>query len=170
MSLIYVERLIKETNGRVCPTPQTWKSILFACMVLASKVWDDLSMWNIDFANVSLSSNTKSQFTLKKINELEFSVLACLNFSVKVSASEYAKYYYYIREMLAKSGLMERADSPSKKQGTQFVETLKNQFPQIVRPDRNRARSFDLNCLTPQKEHVGPDSVCLEQLLISLKR
>lgn len=170
MSLIYVERLIKETNGRVSPTPQTWKSILFSCMVLASKVWDDLSMWNVDFANVSMCSNSKSQFSLKRINELEFSVLTCLNFSVKVNASEYAKYYYYIREMITKSGLMEHANSPSKKKETKALESLKNQSPPILRPERNRAKSFDLNSLTPQKEQVGPDSVCLEQLLISLKR
>jgi len=44
MSLIYVERLIKTTN--ICPGPENWRSILFSCMVLASKVWDDLSMWN----------------------------------------------------------------------------------------------------------------------------
>jgi hypothetical protein len=44
MSLIYVERLIKETNGAVMPTPDTWGSVVFSCMILASKVWDDLSM------------------------------------------------------------------------------------------------------------------------------
>lgn len=173
MSLIYVERLVKETNGRVAPTPDTWESILFSCMVLASKVWDDLSMWNVDFSNVSMSSSSKSKFSLKRINQLEFSVLACLNFNVKVKASEYAKYYYYIREMLTKSGLIEHTDSPRNKQEMQFLDRLKNQTTStsiLVRPDRNRARSFDLNCLGPQKEQVGPDSVCLEQLLISLKR
>lgn len=43
-SLIYVERLIKDTNGALTPDPENWHSVLFACMVLASKVWDDLSM------------------------------------------------------------------------------------------------------------------------------
>lgn len=170
MSLIYVERLIKETDGRVAPMPETWESILFSCMVLASKVWDDLSMWNVDFSNVSMSSSSKSQFSLKRINQLEFAVLACLNFNVKVKASEYAKYYYYIREMLTKSGLIEHADSPLKKQEMSFLGSPKNQTTPIARPERNRARSFDLNCLGPQKEQIGPDSVCLEQLLISLNR
>ena len=35
MSLIYVERLIKETNGVVTPGPENWASILFSCMILA---------------------------------------------------------------------------------------------------------------------------------------
>jgi hypothetical protein len=170
MSLIYVERLIKETNGRVSPLPETWESILFSCMVLASKVWDDYSMWNVDFSNVSMTNHSKSQFNLKRINELEFSVLSCLNFNVKVTASEYAKYYYYIRDMLAKSGLTEHADSPLKKQQSKLKNNPSDRSSPIVRPDRNRAQSFDLHCLGPQKEHVGPDSVCLEQLLISMKR
>jgi hypothetical protein len=42
MSLIYVERLIKETNGALAPTLENWRSVLFSCMILASKVWDDL--------------------------------------------------------------------------------------------------------------------------------
>jgi len=37
-SLIYVERLIKLTNGILVPSPQNWKSLLFSCMALASKV------------------------------------------------------------------------------------------------------------------------------------
>jgi hypothetical protein len=37
MSLIYVERLIKETNGGVQPHPNNWHSVLFSCMILASK-------------------------------------------------------------------------------------------------------------------------------------
>ena len=49
MSLIYVERLIKTTQGKLRPRPNNWQSLLFSCMVLASKVWDDLSMWNADF-------------------------------------------------------------------------------------------------------------------------
>ena len=44
MSLIYIERLIKRTDGSIRPTPLNWRSMLFGCMILASKVWDDLSM------------------------------------------------------------------------------------------------------------------------------
>lgn len=43
MSLIYVERLIKCTVGKLRPGASNWRSILFSCMLLASKVWDDLS-------------------------------------------------------------------------------------------------------------------------------
>ena len=107
MSLIYVERLIKLTNGAVMPTPNNWASVVFSCMVLASKVWDDLSMWNIDFSNVSVNSGVLSPFSLKRINELELAVLACLNFAVAIPGSEYAKYYYLLRSMMIRGGLLD---------------------------------------------------------------
>jgi hypothetical protein len=44
MSLIYAERLIKDTDGGLRPRPSNWRSLLFSCMILSSKVWDDLSM------------------------------------------------------------------------------------------------------------------------------
>ena len=99
MSLIYVERLMKETNGGVRPNAKNWKSVLFASMIMSSKVWDDLSMWNSDFSKICRS------FTLQRVNELEMAMLSALNYIVKVPASEYAKYYFLLRSMLIKSGL-----------------------------------------------------------------
>eukprot|EP00522_Entomoneis_paludosa_P005667 CAMPEP_0172455718 /NCGR_PEP_ID=MMETSP1065-20121228/12209_1 /TAXON_ID=265537 /ORGANISM="Amphiprora paludosa, Strain CCMP125" /LENGTH=950 /DNA_ID=CAMNT_0013208187 /DNA_START=298 /DNA_END=3150 /DNA_ORIENTATION=- len=102
MSLIYVERLIKNTRGNLRPRATNWRSVLFSCMVLASKVWDDLSMWNGDFSQTCPAGVT---FTLQRINELELAVLDALEYIVKVPASEYAKYYFLLRSMLIKSGL-----------------------------------------------------------------
>jgi hypothetical protein len=99
LSLIYVERLIKCTEGVLMPSPDNWQSILFSCMVLASKVWDDLSMWNVDFSNVSGNVH----FGLQRINELERAVLKCLNYAVVIPASEYAKYYYLLRNLMIRS-------------------------------------------------------------------
>jgi len=102
MSLIYVERLVKITNGDLRPRASNWRSLLFSCMVLSSKVWDDLSMWNADF---SQSCPPGVSFPLQRINELELAILNVLSFQVKVPASEYAKYYFLLRSMLIKSGL-----------------------------------------------------------------
>jgi len=102
MSLIYVEQLIKKTSGRLRPRASNWRSLLFSCMVLSSKVWDDLSMWNGDF---SQSCPQGVVFSLQRINQLELAVLNTLHFKVKVPASEYAKYYFLLRSMLIKSGL-----------------------------------------------------------------
>jgi Cyclin, N-terminal domain len=102
MSLIYVERLIKQTNGSLRPRTSNWRSVLFSCMVLASKVWDDLSMWNADFSQTCPAG---VEFSLARINELEIAVLNALEYKTKVVASEYAKYYFLLRSMLIKSGL-----------------------------------------------------------------
>lgn len=102
ISLIYVERLIKATNGSLRPRACNWRSVLFSCMVLASKVWDDLSMWNSDFTNMCPPG---MELTLKRVNDLEVAVLGALNYRVKVPASEYAKYYFLLRSLLLKSGL-----------------------------------------------------------------
>jgi hypothetical protein len=87
-------------------------------MVLASKVWDDLSMWNIDFSNVSAHIQGLSSFTLSRINELEVALLTSLSFNVKVPASEYAKYYFLIRTMLLRSGLLPDEGAVAAKKST----------------------------------------------------
>ena len=66
---------------------------------MASKVWDDLSMWNGDFSHVAPS------FTLPRINALEVAVLQVLGFVIKVSAGEYAKYYFLLRSTMCKLGV-----------------------------------------------------------------
>jgi len=102
ISLIYIERVIKLTNAKLAPQPANWRSVLFSCMVLASKVWDDLSMWNCDFSKIVPSGVT---FSLARTNELEIALLRALKYKVKVNSSEYAKYYFLLRGMLCKSGL-----------------------------------------------------------------
>lgn len=103
MSLIYIEKLIKTTQGHLRPRLNNWRSLLFSSMILSSKVWDDLSMWNVDFTQVCPPNGV--EFNLQRVNELELAMLNCFNFKVKVSASEYAKYYFLLRSMLIKSGL-----------------------------------------------------------------
>jgi hypothetical protein len=97
IALIYCERLVKHTKGRLCIRFDNWRPILFTCMIMASKVWviyevftllidhinniiqmlqDDLSMWNVDFSNVCPS------FDLPRVNELEFAMLDALNYEV----------------------------------------------------------------------------------------
>jgi len=107
MSLIYMERLTKETNGVVQVRPNNWKSLVFSTMIMASKVWDDLSMWNVDFSQVCPS------FNLRRINELELAVLEFLEYSVKVSASDYAKYYFHLRSYSVRLRLTHDLDSLS---------------------------------------------------------
>jgi len=126
ISLIYIERLIKMTDGKLTPQPTNWRSILFSCMVLSSKVWDDLSMWNCDFSKIGPLGVT---FSLSRTNELEIALLRALEYKVKVNASEYAKYYFLLRGMLCRSGLASDDLSklqPLKKRGSGVTTTTAN--------------------------------------------
>jgi Cyclin, N-terminal domain len=203
MSLIYVERLIKETNGALTPSPSNWKSILFSCMVLSSKVWDDLSMFNLDFSNVSMavsssrsaagsapaapapssSSSSLSSFSLQRTNALEVALLQTLNFNVRVAASEYAKYYFLIRTMLHRSGLLDESNHGSGGTKTTAApgvsgapnpnaddgQRLENRSSRYQDQLQRRAKSVDwtFRSAASLSEPVLKDSVCLEQVLAS---
>jgi hypothetical protein len=65
---------------------------------MASKVWDDLSFWNVDFSLVC------PEFTLARLNELESSMLEALGYVIKVPAGEYAKYYFHARSIATTLG------------------------------------------------------------------
>jgi len=87
--LIYLERFTKTSNLTL--TAKNWRSLTATSMLLASKVWDDLSMVNADFA-------TFLGYTLEQINGWEKSFLSGMKYDVRVSASQYAKYYFDLRE------------------------------------------------------------------------
>lgn len=106
MSLIYVERLLKATNGELELRPNNWKAILFCSMVMASKVWDDLSMWNSDFSKIC------PPFTLQRVNQLELAYLNAVQYRVRVAASSYAKYYFHLRAMCKPLGVGNIDESP----------------------------------------------------------
>lgn len=143
LSLIYIERVIHTTNGSIRPSPDNWKSILFSSMILASKVWDDLSMWNGDFSTLSAS------FSLARINELEVSLLNCLKFKVKVSSSEYAKYYFMLRTMMIRGGLIADvatdADQSCNMEGARLLESVSEKYERKAVASEKRRRSRSLN-------------------------
>lgn len=65
--LIYVERLME--ISKVPLLANTWRPIFMCGLLLASKVWQDLSSWNIEFAGVY------PQYSLDAINRLELQFL-----------------------------------------------------------------------------------------------
>jgi hypothetical protein len=124
MSLIYMERLTKETKGAVQVRSHNWKSLLVSAMIMSSKVWDDLSMWNADFSAVCPS------FTLRRINDLELAFLEFLKYNVKVSARDYAKYYFHLRSYCVRLGLIHDLESllPLNLAGAKKLAVLSSQY------------------------------------------
>ena len=47
----------------------------------------------------------RPSYNLARINELELAMLDALKFTIRVTAGEYAKYYFLLRSMIAKLGL-----------------------------------------------------------------
>ena len=91
-------------------------------------------MWNVDFSNVSAAGTGNNggtgltPFSLRRINSLEVALLTSLNFDVKVGASEYAKYYFLIRTMLMRGGLLDHAVAPLNQQEAKTLENRTNQY------------------------------------------
>ena len=98
--LIYVEKLMEV--AKVPLVAETWRPIFMCGLLLASKVWQDLSSWNIEFASVY------PQFSLDAINRLELAFLKFIKWDLYISSSLYAKYYFALRSLLEKSGFRNR--------------------------------------------------------------
>jgi hypothetical protein len=98
--LIYIERLMEAAKVPLLGT--TWRPIFMAGLLLASKVWQDLSSWNIELANVY------PQYNLEAINKLELLFLRNVKWDLYISSSLYAKYYFALRSILEKQDFRNR--------------------------------------------------------------
>ena len=76
--LIYVERLMEV--AKVPLLACTWRPIVMCGLLLASKVWQDLSSWNIEFASVY------PQYSLDAINRLELNFLRMVKWDLYISS------------------------------------------------------------------------------------
>lgn len=100
VGLIYVERLME--TAKVPVMANTWRSIFMCGLLLASKVWQDWSSWNIEFASVY------PQFSIESINRLELQFLKAVKWDLYISSSLYAKYYFALRALLEKQDFRQR--------------------------------------------------------------
>lgn len=98
--LIYVERLMEQ--AKVPLLACTWRPIFMCGLLLASKVWQDLSTWNIEFAGVY------PQYSLESINRLELQFLRRVKWDLYISSSLYAKYYFALRSLVEKQDFRNR--------------------------------------------------------------
>ncbi|CAD8210656.1 unnamed protein product [Paramecium pentaurelia] len=89
LCLVYIERLL--TLANVSLEPQTWRRVVLISLIIASKIWDDESFENDNFAKVF------PQYRTKDINEMERIFLMLLDYRLQVYPAEYAKYYFILR-------------------------------------------------------------------------
>jgi hypothetical protein len=158
IALIYCERLLKVTRGRLHIDDSNWRSVIFASLIMASKVWDDLSMWNVDFSNVFASS-----FNLRRINELEMAMLNALKYYVKVTAGEYAKYYFHLRSMMARLGYHSNEGGeagilmPLDVSSAQKLQLSTQRYQESAAPIRRTMSATDMTKMAVHKRKIAEE-------------
>ena len=73
-----------------------WKPLVFTSILLASKFWEDIAFWNIDYAEAL------EFYPLKSINRMESEFLSLCDYNIYVSAQLYSQYYNAVREAFKK--------------------------------------------------------------------
>lgn len=172
MTLIYIERLIKCTTGKLCIRHDNWKSIMFSALMMSSKVWDDLSMWNVDFSQATRG------FTLSHVNELEICFLDTVGYSIRVAAGEYAKYYFHLRSMMVKLGFTDykkNGVTPLSIEGARKLQLATEKY-QTDKKAVRRCRSvlelaqLDMSKLNVEDSNSFDDSKQLYKCLVGLEQ
>jgi hypothetical protein len=94
MAMCYVDRLL--TLSGMYLLPCNWRRLVLGAIILASKIWEEMAVWNVDYQKVFPLVQTSDLALLEK------EYLTVLQFTVTLKASVYAKYYYELRSLSEK--------------------------------------------------------------------
>lgn len=93
-SLVYLERTMIRNDYPL--TNRNWRKLVLTALIIASKIWDDESFENHNFAKVFTLYDTED------INEMERMMLERIDYDLEISTFEYTKYYFVLRHFADK--------------------------------------------------------------------
>lgn len=134
VTLVYLERLLM--YGDMEMSPFNWKRIVLGAILLASKVWDDQAVWNVDYCQIL------KDITVEDMNELERQFLELLQFNINVSSSIYAKYYFDLRSLAEAHDLSLPFETMSKEKAVK-LEAMSSSCEQKLRYSVRKRRYSD---------------------------
>ena len=102
ITVIYFERLV--STRKITLNSKTFRAVILVSLLIASKIWDDVSMENGDFAAIA-------DWNLYKVNELEILALEALDWRCTVTAGEYTTYFFKLRSIIGTWGVLGKLES-----------------------------------------------------------
>lgn len=141
VTLVYVNRAIVYTDLSLHAS--NWKRVVLGAVLMASKVWDDQAVWNVDFCKIF------PRVSLDDMNDLELTYLEMLQFNMNVDSSVYTKYYFDLRD-LAESSHIAFTLEPLSVDGASRLQALSAKREQSVKEEAllRNAKSLDAKTFT----------------------
>ncbi|XP_063062507.1 cyclin-Y isoform X2 [Engraulis encrasicolus] len=138
VTLVYLERLLTYAEIDICPA--NWKRIVLGAILLASKVWDDQAVWNVDYCQIL------KDITVEDMNELERQFLELLQFNINVPSSVYAKYYFDLRSLSEANNLSFPLEPLSREKATKLEAISRlcdDKYKDLTKAAKKRSVSAD---------------------------
>jgi Cyclin, N-terminal domain len=142
MMVAYIHR-IEQSDPSFALAPNTWRRLVFIGLVVASKVWEDQAVWNVDFIELFPYA------TPKDVNSLEGALLNLLSFDLSVDASEYAKAYFDLRSEAQLSADEDFANLGRLSRGAGEMLGVRSKKFTVDIVQRQKAMSFDAGASGP---------------------